>query len=370
MDSPRSGVLDKRMGEGSVRRIVLINGSSTEEESGEEDLATVERDLVVVKERLSCLQAEKSEALGVIKSEPSSQSDEEEYFGIDPAWANCQIVEESTTEDETEETYEDGFTSFNKELGCRGRLWSPHTPRQEKREGRGRGKQVCYQNHFCFFNNLKIQQMLSQVVRSRSPLRNLNCCQEEEEVGEGNAIIGSSNVKQSRALPTYSYDPRRLRRGAVWDSHCHLDLLANRLRRVGVRRGENLETTLERDGEGLEDKFGGCIANFCEPRSWCCGPGGREVVDELRNCMVQSRVFLAIGCHPRFADQLGGLQLQRLELLARGRKGGLVAIGECGLDLSTNNKLSLNVQRKAFAAQVSLGKPSFVKKKIFCEITS
>ena len=196
--------------------------------------------------------------------------------------------------------------------------------------------------------------MLSQVVRSRSPLRNLNCCQEEDEVGEGNAIIGSSNVKQGLALPTYSFDPRRLQRGAVWDSHCHLDLLANRLRRVGVRRGENLETTLERDGEGLEDKFGGCIANFCEPRSWCCGPGGREVVDELRNCMVQSRVFLAIGCHPRFADQLGGLQLQRLELLARGRKGGLVAIGECGLDLSTNNKLSLNVQRKAFAAQVSL----------------
>ena len=100
----------------------MINGSSTEEESGEEDLATVERDLVVVKERLLCLQAEKSEALGVIKSEPSSQSDEEEYFGIDPAWANCQIVEESTTEDETEETYEDGFTSFSRELGCRGTL--------------------------------------------------------------------------------------------------------------------------------------------------------------------------------------------------------------------------------------------------------
>ena len=75
-------------------------------------------------------------------------------------------------------------------------------------------------------------------------------------------------------------------------------------------------------------------------------------MDELRNCMVQKRVFLAIGCHPRFADQLGGLQLQRLEQLARGRN--LVAIGECGLDLSTNNNLPLDVQRKAFAAQVSL----------------
>ena len=138
----------------------------------------------------------------------------------------------------------------------------------------------------------------------------------------------------------------------MWDSHCHLDLLANRLKRVGVRKGWNLEVTLAEDGEGLEDKFGGCIANFCNPKSWSCGPGSREIVDALRNCTTQSRVFPTFGCHPRFADQLGGLQLKRLEQLARGRN--LVAIGECGLDLSTNNNLSLNVQKKAFAAQVSL----------------
>ena len=164
----------------------------------------------------------------------------------------------------------------------------------------------------------------------------------------------TSLVMQSSALPSYSYDPRMLQRGAVWDSHCHLDILASRLQRVGVRRGEDLGVTLERDGEGLEDKFGGCIANFCEPRSWTHSSGGRDVVDELRNCMAQSKVFLAIGCHPRFADRFGSIQLQRLELLARGRKGGFVAIGECGLDLSHNNKVSLNVQKKAFSAQVSL----------------
>ena len=159
---------------------------------------------------------------------------------------------------------------------------------------------------------------------------------------------------QNSPLPAYSYNPRMLQRGAVWDSHCHLDILASRLQRVGVRRGENLEVTLERDGEGLEDKFGGCVANFCDPRSWADGRGGRGVVEELRSCMAQSRVFLAIGCHPRFADRLGSLQLQRLELLARGKKGGFVAIGECGLDLSQNNKVSLNVQKKAFSEQVSL----------------
>ena len=78
------------------------------------------------------------------------------------------------------------------------------------------------------------------------------------------------------------------------------------------------------------------------------------MIGELSSCMAQSRVFLAIGCHPRFADRLGSLQLKRLELLATGRRGGLVAIGECGLDLSHNNEVSLNVQKKAFSAQVSL----------------
>ena len=161
-------------------------------------------------------------------------------------------------------------------------------------------------------------------------------------------------LMQSSALPAYTYEPKTLRRGAVWDSHCHLDILASRLQKVGVRKGENLEVTLEHDGEGLEAKFGGCIANFCDPRSWAHGRGRHEVVGELDSCMAQSRVFLAIGCHPRFADRLGNLQLQRLELLARGRKGGLVAIGECGLDLSHNNNVSLKVQKKAFSAQVSL----------------
>ena len=182
--------------------------------------------------------------------------------------------------------------------------------------------------------------------------RPLRSCEDEVE---RTARAGDYKVvMQSSSLPVYSYNPRKLQRGAVWDSHCHLDILASRLSRVGIRRGENLEVTLERDGEGLEDKFGGCVANFCDPRSWADGRGGRGVVEELRSCMAQSRVFLAIGCHPRFADKLGSPQLQRLELLARGRKGGLVAIGECGLDLSLNNKVSLNVQRKAFSEQVCL----------------
>ena len=210
-------------------------------------------------------------------------------------------------------------------------------------EGEDNGKQ-----------SIKGAEVKGKEVGSRSPLRSLNCCQEEEEEKVGGTGGTRDYNLQSSPLPAYSYNPSMLQSGAIWDSHCHLDILASRLQRVGVRRGENLEVTLERDGEGLEDKFGGCVANFCDPRSWADGRGGREVVKELRSCMAQSRVFLAIGCHPRFADRLGSLQLQRLELLARGKEGGLVAIGECGLDLSQNNKLPLTVQKKAFSEQVSL----------------
>ena len=189
-----------------------------------------------------------------------------------------------------------------------------------------------------------IDQVVKAVVLSQE--------EEEEKVG-GRGSVRDFNL-QSCLPPAYSYNPRMLQRGAVWDSHCHLDILASRLQRVGVRRGEYLEVTLVRDGEGLEDKFGGCVANFCDPRSWAEGREGRGMVEELRSCMAQSRVFLAIGCHPRFADRFGSLQLQQLELLAREKKGGFVAIGECGLDLSQNNKLSLTVQKKAFSEQVSL----------------
>ena len=198
------------------RRVVMNNsaenwsGSSTEEESdekedldsfhqyliqsegGEENLAIVEKELAAVRARLLGLEAEKLAALdcitetdsedekGLAKEEEwSSQSDAGEFFGInqegkavalmqEPASSrpelNCCIVEESTTEEESEDECEEGFTPQSGEFDNsprRGpaRRWSPHTPRFGKREGRGRGKQVilsylclCGQSHcLCFY---------------------------------------------------------------------------------------------------------------------------------------------------------------------------------------------------------------------------
>ena len=149
------------------------SGSSTEEESdNEEDLATVEQDLAEVRERLSLLQEEKLAAPGSITGigtcgvesaweEWSSQSDEEEFFGIDqegkavaliqrsseePGWnrphLDCLIVEESTTEDESENEEPPQSAEFGIQRRATNHLWPPHTPRSGRREGRGRGRQV------------------------------------------------------------------------------------------------------------------------------------------------------------------------------------------------------------------------------------
>ena len=74
----------------------------------------------------------------------------------------------------------------------------------------------------------------------------------------------------------------------------------------------------------------------------------------LRSCMAQPRVHLALGCHPHFADKLGHRELRRLEELLVARRGGVVAVGECGLDTSGKNSVPMPRQVEAFKAQVEL----------------
>ena len=155
-------------------------------------------------------------------------------------------------------------------------------------------------------------------------------------------------------LPPYCIEVSQLERASVWDSHCHLDFLARNLEKKGVREGHRLETSLRLDGQQLGDKFGGCVAVFCNPRDWAMGRYGLNVSTVLEDCRNQERVFLAIGCHPHRADKLLSGEMLQLERLATSYMGRLVAIGECGLDKSRNNTVKMAVQRAAFAAQVKL----------------
>ena len=175
--------------------------------------------------------------------------------------------------------------------------------------------------------------------------------QEEEGLNSSHVFVSSSQI----TLPSYCIKVSELDFGSVWDSHCHLDFLAKKLERNGVKEGHWLETSLRLDGQQLGDKFGGCVANFCDPRDWAMGRHGQQVSGVLEDCWTQERVFLAIGCHPHFADKLlCGARLLQLERLARSYRGRLVAIGECGLDKSHKNTVTMAVQKTAFAAQVKL----------------
>ena len=194
--NPKGWLMEKRkvvvQNVAKARKTVVMNnsagnwsGSSTEEESEDENLATVEKNLSRVRAKLLSLQAGKLDNIHEPNTEKqeewSSQSGEEEFFGInqegkffplnhtlskEPAPSspglNCHVVEESATEEESEGECDGGeecFAPQNGKFGCqRGQnsLRLPHTPRQGKREGRGRGKQVPFSFLCSFFQLLGI----------------------------------------------------------------------------------------------------------------------------------------------------------------------------------------------------------------------
>jgi len=163
---------------------------------------------------------------------------------------------------------------------------------------------------------------------------------------------------KSRPLPSMAIGAiAGLGEGAVFDSHCHLDVLYHRFRteKIAVSR---LVGSLEMDGEALGDKFGGCVTNFHDPREWSRGVDGSKVSEVVKVADNDDRVYLSIGCHPHFADRMTPNGLLQLDRLVRGDREilmSVVAIGECGLDYSVKNTVDKDLQKKVFYDQLLLG---------------
>jgi len=149
----------------------------------------------------------------------------------------------------------------------------------------------------------------------------------------------------------YLIDQTQVGLGSVFDSHCHLDILYHRYRAEGLEvKGQSLEWVVG----GLGDKFGGCIASFCDPRVWSRGLNDWKVPDAVRAAVAKEEVYLSIGCHPHFADRLTSGSLDVLDRLVRDMLMSVVAVGECGLDYSAKNKVDKELQKKVFHDQVML----------------
>ena len=104
------------------------------------------------------------------------------------------------------------------------------------------------------------------------------------------------------------------------DAHCHLDRLLLR-QRTRLCVGEFLEEFV-RSPQNLM----ACVANFCD-LGWL-----RQHQSTFRTFLFSSRVFGAVGCHPKAADELDDQAFNMLRGLLRHPK--VRAVGEIGLDYS------------------------------------
>eukprot|EP00092_Neocalanus_flemingeri_P001719 GFUD01001836.1.p1 GENE.GFUD01001836.1~~GFUD01001836.1.p1 ORF type:complete len:451 (+),score=137.54 GFUD01001836.1:156-1508(+) len=156
----------------------------------------------------------------------------------------------------------------------------------------------------------------------------------------------TTSLTRSRS---YLIDRSQLGPGSVFDSHCHLDMVN---RRLGDEGGS------AKDGEGLGDRFGGCVTNFCDPREWARGGDCSKVSYAVTAADREDNVYLSIGCHPHFADKLTPGGLGQLDRLVRGDRNilwSVVALGECGLDYSAKNNVDKDLQKKVFYDQLKIG---------------
>lgn len=112
-----------------------------------------------------------------------------------------------------------------------------------------------------------------------------------------------------------------------------------------------LEEIIRHDPKFDVSMFGGCIANYCNPKSWV---SSRKLTEALRPFELESRVHLSLGCHPHFAADFDSVTVAQLELVVKEFKRRVVAVGECGLDYSRKNDVEKSRQKRVFVDQVKL----------------
>ena len=177
-------------------------------------------------------------------------------------------------------------------------------------------------------------------------MRRLTAAGKQGLDGEGHCSISSPVGSSSQHIEGIG----ELARGSIWDSHCHFDFIQRDMKRKGVTESVTLQRTLQMDSLNLGNKFGGCVVNCCQPLDWA------ENADFslLTTSWEEEGVFLSLGCHPHFADNFHEGAMSCLRNLHKKLKGRMVAIGECGLDISNKNTVPIATQKRVFGQQLEL----------------
>ncbi|GMR47586.1 hypothetical protein PMAYCL1PPCAC_17781, partial [Pristionchus mayeri] len=128
------------------------------------------------------------------------------------------------------------------------------------------------------------------------------------------------------------------------DSHCHLDYIHEKI------YFKDMETLRKKYKGAFPPTFRGCIPNFIKPLNW-------QYSEWIKTIVKDDQVLgTAWGIHPHFSGSITELELQNLRELVLERRDELkiVAIGECGIDLSGKNEVPLDKQLEIFKFQVQL----------------
>ena len=133
------------------------------------------------------------------------------------------------------------------------------------------------------------------------------------------------------------------------DSHCHLSSIKKRKKNVKC-----LDDILKIDSSYDPSKFRGVISNFVHPSDWSQGPNHDQVSQLLLESSEDNRIGITIGCHPHFAEQMTEDKWKQYSKLVKGSWLKIVAVGECGLDYSTKNRVPKEIQKKVFTKQLKL----------------
>jgi TatD DNase family protein len=198
----------------------------------------------------------------------------------------------------------------------------------------------------------------------------LDCCtyMDDPQVLPINSLTNFKNKENttSNNLPDYNQKKFFRNKAIDWkyysnnliDSHCHFEMLFYRI------RYEKSVSEYFKDFDCYYLKnFEACIDVICDPAKFYPKHNLDKYLDKLRH----SKVFFTIGCHPHFSsnysDKVGELIKSSLKL------DKVVAIGECGLDISQKNRVSYDIQERAFKAQLVIARETKAAIVIHCRDT-
>jgi len=129
------------------------------------------------------------------------------------------------------------------------------------------------------------------------------------------------------------------------DTHCHFDMLFTKL-----RFSKSIDHYFNQFESLYLRNFCACVAVICNPQSYNSKFEAAIALEILKH----PKVYGAIGCHPHFSNTWNVKTKEFVQSKLSDPK--IVAIGECGLDVSKKNKVQMETQRLVFCEQLDIAK--------------